>query len=175
MITFQPIARADPAQVEALLDAAFGADRQRRTAYRLREGLAPLPDLSFAAFDGDALVATLQSWPIELAPSRGAPVPLILVGPIAVRPDRQQNGIGQALTRHALAAIDAAGESAAALIGDPEYYDRLFGFSAAPTRQWELPGPVERRRLLARLTGGRTLPVAGILRPAALQVARRMV
>lgn len=174
MITFQPIARADPAQVEALLDAAFGADRHRRTAYRLREGLAPLPDLSFAAFDGDALVATLQSWPIELAPPGGAPVPLILVGPIAVQPARQQGGIGQALTNHALTAIDAAGESAAALIGDPEYYDRLFGFSAAPTLGWELPGPVERRRLLVRLTGGRTLPAAGVLRPPALQVARRM-
>ncbi len=175
MITFSPIARAAPAHVEALLDAAFGTDRHQRTAYRLREGLAPLPDLSFAAFAGEALVATLQSWPIELAPPRGGAIPLILVGPIAVRPDRQHSGIGKALTGHALAAIDAAGERAAALIGDPEYYDRLFGFSAAPTRGWEVPGPVERRRLLVRLTGGQTLPAEGILRPAALQVARRMV
>ncbi len=165
MIRFQPIADADPQEVEALLDAAFGADRRQRTAYRLREGLAPLPALSFAAFDGGALVATLQSWPIALIPPNGPPAPLILVGPIAVHPDRQQEGIGKALTGHALAALDAAGEHAAVLIGDPEYYDRLFGFAAVPTQRWEVPGPVERHRLLARLGDGQALPAEGVLAP----------
>ena len=38
MIT--PLSHADPAAVEALLDAAFGPDRHKRTAYRIREGMA---------------------------------------------------------------------------------------------------------------------------------------
>ena len=37
-----PLDQADPAAVERLLDAAFGTDRHRRTAYRLREGVAPI-------------------------------------------------------------------------------------------------------------------------------------
>jgi len=50
------------------------------------------------------------------------------------------------------------------LIGDPEYYGRHFGFIADQTANWELPGPFERRRLLAR-TGGRDLPYRGMLGP----------
>lgn len=165
MIRFAPLAAVDEAAIEALLDAAFGADRRKRTAYRLREGLEPIAKLSFAAFDGTELVATLQTWPIALFPREGASLPLLLVGPVAVSPDRQRHGIGKALTSHTLAAIDAAGEQAAALIGDPEYYERWFGFSSAPTQGWELPGPFERHRLLVRLTGGATLPAEGMLGP----------
>lgn len=164
MIRFTPLADADAVAVEALLDDAFGADRRRRTAYRVREGIAPVAELSFAAVDGEELVATLQTWPIELT-REGAVTPLLLVGPVAVSPARQREGIGKALTAHALAAIDATGERAAALIGDPEYYERWFGFSAAPTQGWELPGPFERHRLLVRLTGGATLPRHGMLGP----------
>ena len=39
------------------------------------------------------------------------------------------------------------------LIGDPEYYGRFFGFTAARTGAWRLPGPFEQRRLLARGDG----------------------
>lgn len=164
-ILIQPLARADPAEVERLLDAAFGRDRHGRTAYRLREGVAAIATLSFTAFDRGALVGTLQCWPVELASDGGEIEPLVLLGPVAVRPERQQHGIGRSLMRAALGAADAMAQDAIVLIGDPEYYERLFGFHAAPTRGWELPGPFERRRLLVRLTGERTLPAAGRLGP----------
>ncbi len=45
------------------------------------------------------------------------------------------------------------------LIGDPEYYGRFFGFAADQTGRWDLPGPFERRRLLART--GRTDAAGG--------------
>jgi predicted N-acetyltransferase YhbS len=51
------------------------------------------------------------------------------------------------------------------LIGDPSYYERFFGFSAAHTGGWETPGPVERHRLLARLAGGRLVGRSGLLGP----------
>jgi predicted N-acetyltransferase YhbS len=161
-----PLADVDPTEVEALLDAAFGADRHARTAYRLREGLAAVPDLSFATVDGDGrLVASLQSWPLELAGDDGTVTPLLLVGPIAVDPARQQAGLGQALTRHALAAVDATGAGICVLIGDPEYYGRFFGFSSEVTGGWRLPGPVERRRLMTRGADVTNLPRDGVLRP----------
>ena len=165
LITLAPLSDAQPAAVEALLDAAFGADRHGRTAYKLRAGMKVVPSLSFAAFDpAGRLVGALQSWPVALT-GNGPPVPLILVGPVAVAPDRQRDGIGRMMMNALLPAAEAAGEHALALIGDPEYYGRFFGFDADATGGWELPGPVERRRLLARLTGGRTLPRDGRLGP----------
>lgn len=144
-IRIDPYAEADPIAVEALLDAAFGADRHQRTAYKLRVGLTPLPALSFAAFDGVNLVGVLQSWPVALDAE-----PLVLVGPVAVLPDLQQGGIGRAMMD---ALIVAAGDRPMTMIGDPEYYGRFFGFAADATAGWHLPGPVERRRLLAKHAG----------------------
>ena len=51
------------------------------------------------------------------------------------------------------------------LIGDPEYYERLFGFNAAQTGGWEVPGPVERHRLLARLRSDRVDGLSGMIAP----------
>jgi predicted N-acetyltransferase YhbS len=164
-ITLAPLADADPAAVEALLDAAFGSDRHGRTAYKLRVGVAVLPELSLAALDGGELLGTLQSWPIELVQEDGSAESLVLVGPVAVRPDRQRDGIGKVLVTEALRRADERGEHALLLIGDPEYYDRFFSFTAEATGGWEVPGPVERHRLLARLRNGRRLPAIGRLRP----------
>ena len=161
LITLSPLADADPNAVEALLDASFGADRRGRTAYKLRAGMQMIPDLSFAAWEEERMVGALQCWPIALYNDAGE-TPLILVGPVAVDPERQQQGIGRAMMREALRQAD--GREALVLIGDPEYYGRHFGFIADQTANWELPGPFERRRLLAR-TGGRDLPYRGMLGP----------
>lgn len=161
LFTFSPLADADPPAIEALLDAAFGADRHRRTAYRLRKGVRPVAGLSWAALaPGGSLAGVVQSWPVRLdAP--GEATPMVLVGPVAVAPALQRAGLGQALMRRMLAGWD--GGLPLVLIGDPEYYGR-FGFSAEATGGWQLPGPVERRRLLAR-GNGRPLPAHGMLGP----------
>lgn len=156
-----PLASVDEDAVERLLDAAFGADRRGRTAYMLRAGMAAIEDLSFAIAEDDALVASLQSWPIALHLAEGARVPLILVGPVAVAPARQGEGLGRALMQRLVEA--AADADPLVLIGDPEYYGRFFGFTAEATDGWMLPGPVERHRLLAR--GGDALPSEGMLGP----------
>jgi predicted N-acetyltransferase YhbS len=154
-VSIAPLSHADPDAVEALLDAAFGTDRHARTAYRLRAGMAAIPHLSFAAFEDGTLVGTLQSWPISLGT-----IPLTLVGPVAVSPKVQRGGIGRLLMT---ALIDAAGDAPMTMIGDPEYYGRFFGFTADATDGWDVPGPVERHRLLARHADG--LPKPGMLGP----------
>jgi predicted N-acetyltransferase YhbS len=138
------------AAVEHLLDRAFGPDRHRRTAYRLREGTRALLGLSLAAVADNALLGSIQCWPVRFLGDDGRNVPLVLVGPVAVAPERQQEGLGRRLMSASLA---AAGDAALMLIGDPDYYGRFFGFTAARTAAWRLPGPVERHRLLARGTG----------------------
>ncbi len=159
-----PIGSVDPAAVEHLLDLAFGADRHGRTAYRLRAGVAAEPQASCAALDAQgALVGSLQSWPLALTAANGQVTPLWLVGPIAVHPDRRNEGIGRAMLRRALDAIDETG-IIAVLIGDAPYY-APFGFAAAQTQRWALPGPVDRARLLARTERGIVLPADGVLGP----------
>ena len=164
MIEIVPLAPERDAAVEDLLDAAFGPERRARTAYKVRGGGSPLRALGFAATMGDRLVGSIQCWPIVLTDETGTRWPLVMVGPVAVAPDMQQGGIGRRLTEAALAAAAREGlGEALMLIGDPEYYERFFGFTAARTGQWRLPGPFEPRRLLAR---GAVPDVAGVLGPA---------
>ncbi|WP_343712641.1 N-acetyltransferase [Inquilinus sp.] len=56
------------------------------------------------------------------------------LGPVAVRPDRQGRGIGQALIRAGLDRIRALGAAGCVLAGAPGYYSR-FGFAADPRLQ----------------------------------------
>jgi len=161
-VRIAPLEDAAPDAVEALLDAAFGADRAQRTAYRIRDGMAAVTDLSFAAFSTEMLVGTIQTWPISVGTA-----PALLVGPVAVDPNHQRAGIGRMLMD---ALLRAAPDAPMAMIGDPEYYGRFFGFSADATSQWDVPGPVERHRLLAR--NAESLPVRGTIGPRAFADAR---
>lgn len=160
-----PLSAVAEAEVEALLDAAFGADRRTRTAYRVRAGLRPIAALSFALVEYGRLVGSIQCWPVQLDADDGGVAPMVMVGPVAVAPDRQGAGIGRRLMA---AAIAAAGDDAPLmLVGDPDYYAR-FGFTAARTGGWRLPGPYEAHRLLARgdvprqggMIAGRTVATA---------------
>ncbi|MCW3838029.1 GNAT family N-acetyltransferase [Sphingomonas canadensis] len=173
MIALVPLSDIDPAKVEALLDRAFGPGRRQRTAYRVREGMAAIDDLGFAALrDDGALAGTIQCWPVALACDGGDSVPMVMVGPVAVEPEWQQAGIGRALMARMLEAADASalpGAGALMMIGDPEYYGRFFGFTADRTGGWRLPGPYEQRRLLAR--GGDVPGCAGTVGPRALKAA----
>jgi predicted N-acetyltransferase YhbS len=164
--TLIPLDNVDPAMVEALLDRAFEPERRTRTAYQLREGLDYLPALSFAAMDGDEqLVGTIQCWPVALTDPAGRRHPLIMVGPVAVLPEAQGGGYGQALMTAALAAISPEAPLPQVMIGDPEYYGRFWQFSAEHTGGWQLPGPWEPRRLLARGASATVLPREGMLGP----------
>jgi predicted N-acetyltransferase YhbS len=161
-----PLATIAADHVEALLDAAFGADRFGRTAYKLRAGTRALPDLSFAALDEDGnLIGTLQSWPVRLNRPDGGHDPLTLVGPVAVAPKLQRGGMGKAMMQALLEAADAGATDAMVMIGDPEYYERFFGFSADATGGWDLPGPFEKHRLLARVRRPGGVGRAGMIGP----------
>lgn len=167
--TLIPLEAVDTGMIEAVLDRAFGSDRHARTAYRIRDGMNWLPGLSLAALDeDDLLVATIQCWPIALQTKQGQ-VPLVMVGPVAVVPERQGEGFGVGLMSAMIAEdarLAAAGGASLpqVLIGDAEYYGR-WGFSAALTGGWRCPGPYEPHRLLARGTALAAMPAVGMLGP----------
>ena len=58
-------------------------------------------------------------------------MPVVALGPIGVRPDRQGQGIGTALVAEGLEEARRRGEPAAILLGSPEYYGRRGFFPAA--------------------------------------------
>ena len=156
----------EPQAVEALLDAAFGRTRFGRTAYRIRAGADAVAALSFAAVENGALIGTIQCWPVAHRADDGAETPLVMVGPVAVRPDVQRGGHGRALMAHMLATAETKADSALMMIGDPEYYGRFFDFTADATDAWDLPGPYEKHRLLARAVNGHEVPIgAGMIGP----------
>lgn len=161
-----PLADIEPDLIEALLDRAFEPERRKRTAYRIREGVEWLPGLSFAALDNEGyLVGTIQAWPIGLTDPAGRIHPMILIGPVAVLPEQQGQGYGKALMLAMLGALDSRAPLPLVMIGDEEYYGRFFQFRAAPTQQWQAPGPVDPARLLVRCGNPATLPDAGMLGP----------
>lgn len=165
MAKLMPLEKCDAQKVEALLDAAFGADRHGRTAYMLRAGMNAIDALSFALVEEDELIGTIQCWPVQIANGSNI-MPLILVGPVAVHPDHQRGGHGHSLMHATLAAAENMGDPAMLLIGDAEYYGR-FGFTADATAGWQLPGPWEAHRLLCRNPAGHDLLAQGTLGPRA--------
>ncbi|AKH42027.1 putative N-acetyltransferase YhbS [Altererythrobacter atlanticus] len=162
--TLIPFADVDPALVEELLDLAFGPDRHERTAYVIRGDADYLPMLSFAALDeDDYLVGTIQAFPVALTDPEGRAHPLIMVGPVAVMPGRQDQGYGRALMAAQASALDPQAPLPQMLIGDASYYGR-FGFVEAP-RGWTCPGPWKPERLLIRGANPAVLPAKGMLGP----------
>ncbi len=170
MSSLIPLAHVKAEMIEQVLGRAFGTDRFARTAYRIREGMDWLEGLSFAALDDEELlVGTIQIWPIALTDPDGRAHPMLMVGPVAVLPERQGEGYGKALMLASLAAIDqVSGDREAlpqVLIGDPDYYGRFFGFTAQHTGGWHCPGPNDPARLMVRCANPAILPPEGMLGP----------
>ena len=164
--TIIPLDNVDLALVEELLDRAFEPTRHRRTAYKVREGMEWLPALSFAAMDHrEMLVGTIQCWPVALTDPNGRRHPMIMVGPVAVLPEQQGSGYGQALVTASLSGIDERAPLPQVMIGDAEYYGRFWAFTNEHTAGWSLPGPYDQHRLLVRCDNPAVLPQQGTLGP----------
>ncbi|MEH6524522.1 MAG: N-acetyltransferase [Sneathiella sp.] len=147
----------DAALIEPLLEKCFGSERFKKTAYKIREKLEPIRELSFIVKESDKLLATIRYWPIII----GKHTEALLLGPIAVEPERQGEGLGVSLIRKSLQVAKDLDYQIVILVGDPEYYEQ-FGFTSAAENNLSLPGPVEDRRFLVKeLTSGSLSGVLG--------------
>ncbi len=142
---------------------AFGEDTESQIVEAVREN-----DGSFAlvAAEEGQVVGHIQF-------SRGwvGPEPVIALGPLSVRPDRQGRGIGSALVLAGLAEALRRGEHAAIVLGAPAFYVR-FGFRPGMSFGLRNPftGPqasgfvVDEEDFMVAILGGADRSLAGTVR-----------
>lgn len=126
---------ADDPAISRVVTAAFGKDSVAHFTERIRDSPGHEPRFDFVADeDGTILGFTMLS---RVALEDRSERPLILT-PMAVRPDRQREGIGSKIVRAAITAADEAGEPIILVEGVPTYYPR-FGFRSATALGIERP------------------------------------
>ena len=126
----RPERPSDPPAIRSLLQQAFPTSAEADLVDRLRR-------------DGDCVLSLVAEAEGEvvghiLFSAMAAPFRALGLAPVAVRPDGQWRGIGDALIRQGLA-LAAAGEwEGVFVLGEPAYYTR-FGFDAALARGFGSP------------------------------------
>lgn len=141
MIALAVESPADWWEVEALYDLCFAPGRTALSSYRLREDVPPVAELCLTARDGNGtLVAAVRNWPVQVAGQA-----VLLLGPVAVHPTSQGEGIGALLIREVIARASARGWERVMLVGDLPYYSR-FGFDRLDNI--EMPPPTNPERVL---------------------------
>lgn len=155
MVTLTEETPADWWEVENLYDLCFAPGRTALSSYRLRDGVDPVARLCFTMRDADgSLAAAIRNWPVQVG-GRLA----ILLGPVAVHPTHQGEGLGAMLMRRTLNTAHDLGWSRVMLVGDYPYY-RRFGFRKL--EGVEMPPPTNPDRILGHeLSPGAWVGVAG--------------
>ena len=143
MYNFTPETDADFWEVEALYDTCFAPGREALSSYRLRDDVPSVVGLSHVARDvAGILGGAIRYWPVRI----GA-VEALLLGPVAVHPTRQSEGLGRALIEESLRHAAPMGWDRVMLVGDAPYYNR-FGFERL--ENVIMPPPTNPERVLGR-------------------------
>lgn len=138
-------------QLENLLDAAFGADRLLKSSYKLRESSVKIDELSKLKIetniDGqEVLLASIAYYQLQMGSQKA-----LLLGPLAVSPNCQGKGYGQAIMADTIAKAKTLakikGWQFIILIGDLDYYTKI-GFKRVPMGTIDYPNPVDEARIL---------------------------
>ena len=139
-VRLEPETAADWWEVEALYDLCFAPGREALSSYRLRERVDPIAPLCLTLRDEGVLAAAIRYWPIRVGGRRA-----LLLGPIAVHPTRQGEGLGGWLIHDSLDRARGLGWARVLLVGDAPYYAR-FGFQRLDGV--EMPPPTNPDRVL---------------------------
>src|SRR4029453_3586643 len=87
----------DALAIERLHERTFGPGRYARTAYRIRESILHLRDLSVTAGIGPLLVGSVRLSPVPIGAAKA-----LLLGPLTIEPPFRDRGIGLCLIQPAL-------------------------------------------------------------------------
>src|ERR1700761_7683752 len=141
-LTILPETANDAQAIERLHERTFGPGRFVLSAYRIREHVDHLLDLSFTARIGTLLVGSVRQLPVVVGETKA-----LLLGPLTVEPPFRSRGVGRALLERALRDAQSQGQRLVLLVGDEAYYRRA-GFKVMPEGRATMPGPVDYSRLL---------------------------
>ncbi len=126
----------DEREIADVVEAAFGDASVAEFTGAIRASAGYIPELTFVGEeDGEIVGYTMLSY-VDL--DGGAVDRLLTLTPVAVRPDKQRQGVGTAVVRAAVAAADDRGEPLVLVEGVPAYYPR-FGFVSATGLGLERP------------------------------------
>ena len=131
----RPERAADYAAITAVVDAAFGDLDTSRLVADLRASPGSIADLALVAEDDDGDVVGHVMFTVTSLESGDA---ILMLSPLAVRPDRQRAGVGTALVGAGLEGARRRSEPLVIVEGDPRYYGR-FGFVEASSLGLERP------------------------------------
>jgi putative acetyltransferase len=134
-ITIRLRVSADDAAIAAVVAAAFGGPDEAALVAQLRTDGDMVAE--FVALDAATVVGHIAFSRLH-AQSGSQALRAVALAPVAVAPGRQRQGIGDALTRHALDRLRDEGEDLAVVLGHPAYYPR-FGFSSLLAKLLDAP------------------------------------
>jgi putative acetyltransferase len=127
----------DIKQIFSVNEQAFGVSTEAEIVDELREKCPNT--LSLVAEDDGEIVGHIFFSPVEIEWS-GDVIRGMGLAPMAVRPDKQRQGIGSQLVKAGLEILKEQGCPYIIVLGHPEYYPK-FGFEPASkyglTCQWE--------------------------------------
>lgn len=116
----------DWAAVRAVNASAFETSAEAHLVARLRQEAPSV--VSLVSENGGEIIGHIILSPVRL--TGHAPLKIMGLGPMAVLPKRQRQGVGSALVRAGLEQCKQLGFGAVVLVGHPEFYPR-FGFRPA--------------------------------------------
>lgn len=139
MIAIRPETSADWAAIREVNTRAFGRESEACLVDAVRASASFLPELSLVAVDVECIVGHLLFSAIHIRTADRL-VPALALAPVAVLPERQNQGIGSALIRHGLEHCWHLGHRIVVVVGHPDYYPR-FGFISARAKGLDAPFP----------------------------------
>jgi putative acetyltransferase len=127
-VTIREERQGDEAAIRRVNEVAFGRPGEAGVVDALRA--AGQATLSFVAEQAGEIVGHILFSPVEVRREDDAGWRAVALGPMAVLPGRQGEGIGSALVREGLARCRALGEAVVFVLGHPGFYTR-YGFVPA--------------------------------------------
>ena len=137
--------KKDRIEVEQLLDLVFTPRRKLLSSYKLRNATNKVKKLSYVIKDNlNNIVGSIRFWNIKIdgLSSRG-----LLLGPLAIHPIYQSEGLGEKLVLNGIEKAQADNWNWVVLVGDLGYYSK-FGFSKDTTHGISIGDGFDNERLL---------------------------
>jgi putative acetyltransferase len=135
MIEIRPEEAGDIAAIREVNRRAFGQDQEARIVDALRSNGAA--QLSLVAIKQDRVIGHIMYSPLRIGGLCGA-----ALGPMAVAPEEQRQGIGTKLVKAGNDLLARSGCPCIVVVGHPDFYPR-FGFTPARAHgivcEWEVP------------------------------------